>query len=90
MKDVKREILILVQYLGLLLLAFAIAFVAGLMWLSGGGSSGGELAEAININEAWRNVAPLFWIIFLTFSALGVIRILMIFLAHRFGEKSFE
>lgn len=91
MKELKREVVVLIQYLVLLFVAQVAAFLWMLSNALGGSEiEGEELAEAININEAWKNVDGYVWAVLLFFGALGVVRLLTIFLAKSARAKFFD
>jgi hypothetical protein len=73
----KRELYVSVQFLLIVFVALVVAFFG---MLPGGG--GGELVEAINISEAWKNVNPYVQSVLLIFGVLSVLRLAVIFLAH--------
>lgn len=89
MKNLKREVAVLIQYLALL----SVAQIAAFFWMlpSGfGESQGGELAVMINIGEAWKNVDPYVWSVLLIFGVLGLVRLLTIFLANSVRAKFYD
>jgi hypothetical protein len=83
MRDVlEREISASIQFFIIMLFALVVAF----FWMLPGGGNG-EYAVAINMTEAWKNVAPYVNSVLLIFVALSVLRLAAIFLAHSFFRK---
>ena len=81
-KVLKREISASIQFFVIMLFALVTAF----FWeLPGGGD--GKYAEAINLPEAWKNVAPYVNSALLIFAALSVLRVAAIFLTHSLIRK---
>jgi len=72
-KELKRELSFSVQYFVMVLVALVVAFFGMLP-----GSGSGEFADAINLNEAWKNVDPYVKSVLLIFSALCVVRLLAV------------
>jgi hypothetical protein len=73
----KREFYVTLQFLLIALVAVIAAFF-GMM--PGGGD--GEFAEAVNISEAWKNVAPYVKSFLSIFAMLSVLRLATIILVH--------
>jgi hypothetical protein len=78
----EREISASIQFFLIMLFALIAAF----FWMLPGGGNG-EYAVAINLTEAWKDVAPYVNSVLLIFVALSVIRLAAIFLAHSFLKK---
>ncbi len=76
-KELKRELSLSIQYFVMVFVAFVAAFLGMLP-----GSGDGPLANAINLNEAWRNVDPYVKSVLLIFSALSMARFLVVSLVH--------
>jgi hypothetical protein len=78
MADVlRREFYVSVQFLLLLLIALVAAFFGALP-----GGRGGEFVQAINLSEAWKNVAPYVESVLIIFGVLCVLRLAIIFIVH--------
>jgi hypothetical protein len=77
-KELKREFLLSLQYFLMVLVALVAAFFGVLVPVS----SGGETVVAINVAEAWKNVDPYVKSVLLIFSALSVVRFLVVFLLY--------
>ncbi len=76
-KELKRELSLSIQYFVMVFVALVAAFFGMLP-----GSGDGEIADAINLKEAWRNVDPYVKSVLLIFSALSVIRFLVASLVY--------
>ena len=79
----KREFYVSVQFLLIVSAALMAAFFGT---LPGGGD--GELAEAINISEAWKNVDPYVKSVLSIFSVLSLLRLSAIFLVHSLRKRA--
>ncbi len=78
----QRELYVSVQFLLIVLVALIVAFFGMLP-----GSGDGELAEAINMSEAWKNLDPYVKSVLSIFSVLSVLRLAVIFLVHSLKKR---
>lgn len=83
--QVKREVIIGLQYLVMLLLALVVAFFAE---LPSGGSGDGELILAISLMEEWSNVAPYAYQVLAAFAALGAARLAIIIMVYGYLNRT--
>jgi threonine/homoserine/homoserine lactone efflux protein len=83
MKDkIEREISATVQFFIILIIAIVLAF----FWMLPSGGSG-EFANAINLKEAWKNIAPYVNGVLLVFGGLSILRLALVYLAQKFITK---
>ena len=75
--ELKRELSLSIQYFVMVLVALVAAFFGMLP-----DSRDGEFVVHINLKEAWRNVDPYVKSVLLIFSALSVVRFLVVSLVH--------
>ena len=80
--EVKRELRIGAQYFVILLVAVVVAFFA--MLPSGGN---GEVAQAINLNEAWKNIEPYVYQVLLAFTVLSVARFGIVSIVYYYQHR---
>lgn len=78
-EHMRREVSTWIQYATITLLAAVLTFVYGLP----GGKQEGQYAEAINLQEAWRNYAPVVRSWLLIFLLLSTLRLVIVYVLHK-------